>query len=94
MQLRTKLRSSKEDSKVVERDLTGARNDVNKKTHKLRDQLTQAQTAARKQLTDLSIHGHRATKKLQEVTDKVKRVFQSLRRLVCSIRLLCPSVSG
>ncbi|XP_026195802.1 dynein regulatory complex subunit 2 [Anabas testudineus] len=76
IKLRTKLRCSRTDSELVERDLTGARNEVNTKTRKLRDQLTRAQMAVRKQLTDLTIHGNDAAKTLQEVINKGERILR------------------
>ncbi|XP_070834938.1 dynein regulatory complex subunit 2 [Chaetodon trifascialis] len=75
-QLRDKLNSTKTENQSVEQDLTAARNQVNRKTHKLRDQLTQAQTAARKQLTDLTVQSNNAAKKLQAVIAKGQRVLR------------------
>ncbi|XP_076604456.1 dynein regulatory complex subunit 2 [Chaetodon auriga] len=75
-QLRDKLNSTKTENQSVEQDLTAARNQVNRKTHKLRDQLTQAQTAARKQLTDLTVQSDNATKNLQAVIAKGQRVLR------------------
>lgn len=69
----------------MERDLTGARNEVNTKTRKLRDQLTRAQMAVRKQLTDLTIHGNDAAKTLQEVINKVKLQTSSSSVRSCDI---------
>lgn len=82
---------SKIENQSVEQDLNAARNKVNRKTHMLRDQLTQAHTAARKQLTDLTVQSDKAAKKLQAVISKVKRLTCSLSTvyfLLCVLSVL------
>ncbi|KAM7376453.1 hypothetical protein PAMP_006186 [Pampus punctatissimus] len=74
--VREKLDSSRTENESVTQDLTAAKNEVNRKTHKLRDQLTQAHTAARKQLTDLTVLSAAASKKLQTVIAKGERVLR------------------
>ncbi|XP_074516906.1 dynein regulatory complex subunit 2 [Sebastes fasciatus] len=76
IQLRAALTSSKTEDVLVDQDLTAARNQVNRKTHALRDQLTQAHTAARKQLTELTVQSDAAAKKLQAVIAKGQRVLR------------------
>uniref|UniRef100_A0A8P4GGI3 Dynein regulatory complex subunit 2 n=1 Tax=Dicentrarchus labrax TaxID=13489 RepID=A0A8P4GGI3_DICLA len=72
-----RLNSCKTEKQSVEDDLIAAKKQVNLKTHKLRDQLTQAQTAARKQLTDLTVQSDNAVKKLQAVIAKGERVLRA-----------------
>lgn len=72
------MKSSKTQNQSVEQDLTAARDEVMRKTRELRDQLTQDRKAARKQLTDLTVKSDKATKKLQAVIAKVKRLACSL----------------
>ncbi|KAM7403783.1 hypothetical protein PAMA_004289 [Pampus argenteus] len=74
--IQEKLDSSKTENESVTQDLTAAKDEVNRKTHKLRDQLTQAHAAARKQLTDLTVHSAAASKKLQTVIAKGERVLR------------------
>ncbi|XP_038584088.1 dynein regulatory complex subunit 2 isoform X1 [Micropterus salmoides] len=91
IQLRAKMNYSKIENQSVEQDLNAARNKVNRKTHMLRDQLTQAHTAARKQLTDLTVQSDKAAKKLQAVISKVKRLTCSLSTvyfLLCVLSVL------
>ncbi|XP_044022644.1 dynein regulatory complex subunit 2 [Siniperca chuatsi] len=76
IQLREKMNSSETQNQSVQQDLTAARNQVNQRTRKLRDQLTQAHTAARKQLTDLTVQSNNAAKKLQAVIAKGERVLR------------------
>lgn len=73
-----KLNSNKTEKQSVEEDLTAARNQMNQKTHKLRDQLIQAHTVAKKQLSDLTVQSDNAAKKLQAVIAKVKRLTSRL----------------
>ncbi|XP_073340412.1 dynein regulatory complex subunit 2 [Pagrus major] len=75
IQLRERLNSRKTKNQLVEQDLTAARDQVKRKTLELREQLTRSQKAARKQLTDLSLQGHSATKRLEAVTTKGERVL-------------------
>ncbi|XP_044231881.1 dynein regulatory complex subunit 2 [Thunnus albacares] len=73
---RVELVSRKAKNKSVIQDLTVTKNEMNRKTHKLRDQLTQAQAAARKQLTDLTVLSDVPVKKLQAVIAKGERVLR------------------
>ncbi|XP_035529352.1 dynein regulatory complex subunit 2-like [Morone saxatilis] len=75
--LRVRLNSCKTEKQSVEDDLIATKKQVNLKTHKLRDQLTQAQTVARKQLTDLTVQSDNAVKKLQAVIAKGERVLRA-----------------
>ncbi|XP_070777165.1 dynein regulatory complex subunit 2 [Enoplosus armatus] len=84
LQLNKKLSTSKTKNQSVEQDLTAARNQVNQRTLELRDQMTQAHTAARKQLTDLTVWSDDATKELQAVMakgEKALRVAEMCRKL-------------
>nr|XP_019946682.1 PREDICTED: coiled-coil domain-containing protein 65-like [Paralichthys olivaceus] len=74
VQLRIKLKSTKSETESMERNLPAARNEAKKITHKLRDQLTESQMVARKQLTVLTVQSSDAIKKLQAVIAKGKRV--------------------
>lgn len=78
----------------VEQDLTVDGNLVKQKTRELREQLIQAQTAARKQLTDLTVQSDQAAKKLQAAINKVKHLtprLSSAHIYACShlLSLLC-----
>ncbi|XP_045918104.1 dynein regulatory complex subunit 2 [Micropterus dolomieu] len=95
IQLRAKMNYSKIENQSVEQDLNAARNKVNRKTHMLRDQLTQAHTAARKQLTDLTVQSDKAAKKLQAVIskgEKVLRVAEMCRKLESEEKQVLSSV--
>ncbi|XP_018531430.1 dynein regulatory complex subunit 2 [Lates calcarifer] len=75
-QQKVKLKSSNIEKESLEQDLKAARNEGNKRTHKLRDQLTQRHSAARKQLVDLTVQSNSAAKKLQAVIAKGERVLR------------------
>uniref|UniRef100_UPI0037E9419F dynein regulatory complex subunit 2 n=1 Tax=Semicossyphus pulcher TaxID=241346 RepID=UPI0037E9419F len=75
--LRRRLTSSKTEHQSVEQHLTAARDQVNRSTHKLRDQLIQAQTATRKQLIDLTVQSDNAAKRLQAVIAKGETVIRA-----------------
>lgn len=77
IRLRQKLNSDKTKKQSVEEDLTADGNQVKQKTRELREQLNRAQTAARKQLTDLTVQSDNAAKKLQVVIAKVKHLTPS-----------------
>lgn len=72
----------------MEEDLTAASNQVKQKTLKLQKQLTQNQTAVRKQLTDLSVHSDTAAKKLRAVIAKVTHVTSRLSPLTPELLLI------
>lgn len=77
IRLRQKLNFDKTNKQSVEEDLTADGNQVKQKTRELREQLNRAQTAARKQLTDLTVQSDNATKKLQAAIAKVKHLTPS-----------------
>lgn len=56
----------------MEQHLAGDGHLAKEKTQELREQLVQAQAAARKQLTDLTVQSDHAAKKLQSVITKVR----------------------
>ncbi|CAB1458227.1 unnamed protein product [Pleuronectes platessa] len=74
-QLRMKLHSNKTEKEYVEQDLPAARNKEKKITYKLRDHLTQSQSAAWKQLIELTVQSDYATKKLKAVIADGERVL-------------------
>ncbi|KAM8736727.1 dynein regulatory complex subunit 2 isoform 1-T4 [Acanthopagrus schlegelii] len=75
IQLRDRLNSRKKKNQLVEQDLTAARDQMKRKTLELREQLTRTQKEARKQLIDLSVQGHNATKRLEAVIAKGEKVL-------------------
>uniref|UniRef100_A0A671UXT2 Uncharacterized protein n=1 Tax=Sparus aurata TaxID=8175 RepID=A0A671UXT2_SPAAU len=75
IQLRDRLNSRKKKNQLVEQDLTAARDQMKRKILELREQLTRTRKAARKQLTDLSVQGHNATKRLEAVIAKGEKVL-------------------
>ncbi|XP_035850348.1 dynein regulatory complex subunit 2 isoform X2 [Sander lucioperca] len=94
--LRETLTSSQMENSSVETRLSAARNQVNTKTHELRDQLSQAHAAARKQLTQLTVQSDNATKKLQALIakgQKVLRVAEMCRKLENEQREVLSSLS-
>ncbi|XP_072230923.1 dynein regulatory complex subunit 2 [Leuresthes tenuis] len=83
-QLREQMISSEAENNVTKQNLTDARVKVNQKCHKLRDQLAGDRQAARKQLTELTVQGDAAMKKLQAVItkgEKLLRVAEMCRKL-------------
>lgn len=70
--LREKMISSKAENSSMEEDLTAAINELNCRSHALRDHLTQSHMAARKRLTELTVQGDAAAKNLQAIVTKVK----------------------
>lgn len=78
---------------MVEQDLTAARDQMKRKILELREQLTRTRKAARKQLTDLSVQGHNATKRLEAVIAKVKPLL-CLLSAVCCLLLFTSSLCG
>ncbi|XP_028994430.1 dynein regulatory complex subunit 2 [Betta splendens] len=76
VQTKKLIKSSQTDQEALERDLSGARKEVTRKTRGLRDQLTRAQAAARRRLTDITIHSSNAIKRLQEVINKGEKVLR------------------
>lgn len=72
------MNSDKTKKQSVEQDLTVDGNQVKQKTRELREQLSRAQTAARKQLTDLTVQSDHAAKKLQAAINKVKSLTPCL----------------
>ncbi|KAF1375253.1 hypothetical protein PFLUV_G00237660 [Perca fluviatilis] len=74
--LRETLTSSQTENSSVETNLSAARNQVNTKTHELRDQLGQVHAAARKQLTQLTVQSDNAAKKLQALIVKGQKVLR------------------
>ncbi|XP_078133613.1 dynein regulatory complex subunit 2-like [Sander vitreus] len=94
--LRETLTSSQTENSSVETRLSAARNQVNTKTHELRDQLSQAHAAARKQLTQLTVQSDNAAKKLQALIakgQKVLRVAEMCRKLESEQREVLSSLS-
>lgn len=99
IQMREKLNSSQADHEAEERHLTATSNEVNKKTDQLRQRLSEGRSAARKQLTQLTIQSSNAIGKLQAVIAKVKShcvfaVKATTTRCTCSHSVLCCSASG
>ncbi|TDG98532.1 hypothetical protein EPR50_G00201180 [Perca flavescens] len=74
--LRETLTSSQTENSSLETNLSAGRNQVNTKTHELRDQLGQAHAAARKQLTQLTVQSDIAAKKLQALIAKGQKVLR------------------
>ncbi|CAK6980073.1 dynein regulatory complex subunit 2 [Scomber scombrus] len=74
--MRANLVSSKTENEGVTCDLTAGKDEVNRRTHRLRSQLTQAHAAARQQLADLTVTTAATTKKLQAVIAKGERVLR------------------
>lgn len=81
VRLRQKLNADKTAKQSVEEDLTADANRVKLKTRELQEQLSRAQTAARKQLTDLTVQSANSAKKLRAVIGQVRRVPPALRPL-------------
>nr|XP_046269294.1 dynein regulatory complex subunit 2 isoform X2 [Scatophagus argus] len=81
IQVREKLNSSDTENQSVEQDLTATRNQMNRRTKELREQLSEAQTVARKQLTDLTVHSDNAARNLQAAVAKEVREFLELQQL-------------
>ncbi|KAL3970473.1 hypothetical protein ACER0C_025992 [Sarotherodon galilaeus] len=75
--LREKMISSKAENSSMEEDLTAAINELNCRSHALRDHLTQSHMAARKRLTELTVQGDAAAKNLQAVVTKGERVLRA-----------------
>ncbi|XP_047463538.1 dynein regulatory complex subunit 2 [Mugil cephalus] len=82
--LRDRLTSSTTRQSSMENDLTAAKKQVNRQYHELRDQLTRARAAARKQLMELSVQSDDATKKLQAVIAKAEKVLR-VAELCCKL---------
>nr|XP_046269293.1 dynein regulatory complex subunit 2 isoform X1 [Scatophagus argus] len=76
IQVREKLNSSDTENQSVEQDLTATRNQMNRRTKELREQLSEAQTVARKQLTDLTVHSDNAARNLQAAVAKGERALR------------------
>ncbi|XP_053192171.1 dynein regulatory complex subunit 2 [Scomber japonicus] len=74
--MRANLVSSKTEHEGVTCDLTAGKDEVNRRTHRLRSQLTRAHAAARQQLADLTVTTDAVTKKLQAVIAKGERVLR------------------
>lgn len=72
IRLRQKLNSDQAEKQWVEQHLAGDGHLAKEKTQELREQLIQAQTSARKQLTDLTVRSDGTAKKLQNVITKVR----------------------
>ncbi|KAG7229517.1 hypothetical protein INR49_031941 [Caranx melampygus] len=79
IQMREKLNSSQTDHEAEERHLIATSNEVNKKTEQLRQQLSEGRSAARKQLTQLTVQSSNATRKLQGV---IAKEFPELQQLI------------
>ncbi|XP_031600654.2 dynein regulatory complex subunit 2 [Oreochromis aureus] len=76
--LREKMISSKAENSSMEEDLTAAINELNCRSHALRDHLTQSHMAARKRLTELTVQGDAAAKNLQAIVTKGERVLRAV----------------
>ncbi|XP_063341456.1 dynein regulatory complex subunit 2 [Pelmatolapia mariae] len=76
--LREKMIFSKAENSSMEEDLTATINELNCRSHALRDHLTQSHTAARKRLTELTVQGDAAAKNLQAVVTKGERVLRAV----------------
>ncbi|KAL7380486.1 hypothetical protein ABVT39_018682 [Epinephelus coioides] len=90
---RARLNSSMRENELVEQDLTADIRQVNRWTHELRDQLTEARVAARKQLTELTVQSNEAAKKLQAVLakgGKVSRVVAMCHKLEKNVLVSLP----
>lgn len=70
--MRQMLSSDKTKKQSVEEDLIAEGNYVKQKTREIREQLIQAQTEARKQLSSLTVLSNKATKKLEATIGKVR----------------------
>lgn len=92
IQLRDRLNSRKKKNQLVEQDLTAARDQMKRKTLELREQLTRTQKEARKQLVDLSVQGHNATKRLEAVIAKVRPLSACCQLSAVCSRSPCLSV--
>ncbi|XP_054653511.1 dynein regulatory complex subunit 2 isoform X2 [Dunckerocampus dactyliophorus] len=85
--LRTKLKSFEMEIVSEADDMTAAKVELNIKTGKLRDHLTRARQAARKQLADLALQCSATEKKLQLVIGKGEKVLHAAamcRKLECA----------
>lgn len=87
VRLRQKLNADKTAKQSVEQDLTADANRVKLKTRELQEQLSRAQTAARKQLTDLTVQSANSAKKLQAVISQVRHVPSALPPLAPELAL-------
>ncbi|KAI3367480.1 hypothetical protein L3Q82_026200, partial [Scortum barcoo] len=74
--LRELTNSTATGNQPVDKDLIATKNQVNQKAHELRDQLTQIHSAGKKQLSDLTVQGDNAAKKLRAVIAKGERVLR------------------
>nr|XP_033499331.1 dynein regulatory complex subunit 2 [Epinephelus lanceolatus] len=90
---RARLNSSMRENELVEQDLMADIRQVNRWTHELRDRLTEARVAARKQLTELTVQSNEAAKKLQAVLakgGKVSRVVAMCHKLEKNVLVSLP----
>ncbi|KAM9341597.1 dynein regulatory complex subunit 2 [Symphorus nematophorus] len=74
--LRESLKSNKKENWSVIQNLEDARNKAKQETHELQNQLTQARSVARKQLTVLTVQSNAAAKKLRAVISKGEKVLR------------------
>nr|XP_057946149.1 dynein regulatory complex subunit 2-like [Doryrhamphus excisus] len=89
--LRSKLSSFETAMASEANDVTVAKVELNEKTRELRDHLTRARQAARKQLADLALQCSAADKKLQSVIGKGEKVLHAA-AMCC--KLECASSSS
>uniref|UniRef100_A0A3Q1EI45 Dynein regulatory complex subunit 2 n=1 Tax=Acanthochromis polyacanthus TaxID=80966 RepID=A0A3Q1EI45_9TELE len=73
--LREQVKLGKAEGSLMESDLAAAKNEVNHKLSNLRNTLIRARTAARKQLTEFSIHDGNTAGKLQAAFSKAEKLL-------------------
>uniref|UniRef100_A0AAQ5Y3A9 Dynein regulatory complex subunit 2 n=1 Tax=Amphiprion ocellaris TaxID=80972 RepID=A0AAQ5Y3A9_AMPOC len=73
--VREQVMLGKVEGSLMDSDLVAAKNEVNHKCYVLRNTLTRARTAARKQLTEFSVYDENAAGKLQAVFSKAEKLL-------------------